>query len=798
MCFVASNVGLCDFSIRLLPPLHRFLKLIDMELRLRSAACALALLVPSLVVPSLVPTFAIAQGTGNASGTGLRPPAATAGSADGRDQPTYFTADRVEGVSDREVTATGNAELRKGPVTIGADRLNYRSDTQDVEATGNVRMERLGDVIRGPGLKYRVPDAAGAFDKPEYSLAPRKRPGGGDANAVAARGKAAELLFEGEDRYRLTDATFTTCKPGNEDWYVKVGDLKLDFTRQVGTATGATIYLLDQPIVYVPWMSFALNNERKSGFLPPSIGSTGQGGPEFTIPYYLNLAPNRDLTIASRYMAKRGLQWNGQFRFLEPTTSGELRFENLAVDHVTGQKRSAFTLNQAYNAGRVSGGLNINKVSDDAYFRDLASRINLTSQTNLVREGFVGYSNTWWDTGSYTAVARVQRFQTLQDPGNPVVTPYARTPQLTLNATRLDYHGLDFNFSSEYADFSHPTRVVGRRVTLYPNFSLPLLSSGAFLTPKIGLHSTRYQLERFTPGVATDPVRVLPITSIDGGFVFERPMQFAGRRFVQTLEPRAFYLKVPFRDQSQIPLFDTAVADFNYAQIFSENSFAGGDRMADANQLTLAVTSRLLAQESGQEAIRATLGQRYNLGDQKVTLDSTIPPRTVKTSDWLGAISGRISASWTAEAAVQYNPREQRQERLTVSARYQPELFRTVNMSYRFLRDQVHQLDVSAQWPLGNSGWYGVGRYNYSIRDRRMIEGIGGFEYNGDCWVARVVVQRFAIATSQATNALFFQIELNGFSRLGSNPLESLKRNIPGYARLNQVPTANQTVDFFN
>jgi LPS-assembly protein len=766
---------------------------------MRLRALVLALLAP---LGLLEPTGAgAADNAATAEGTegGQRLPFAKGGASD-RNQPTYVTADRVEGVADREVTAEGKAELRKGDVTIGADRLKFLSATEDVEAVGNVRIQRLGDVIRGPSLKYHLPDATGVFEKPDYSLAPRVRPGDKRENVtpVAGRGAASELVFEGEDHYRLTDATFTTCKPGIDDWYAKVGKLDLDFTRDVGTATGSTIYLFDTPIAYLPWMTFSLDNQRKSGFLPPSVGSTGKGGAEVSVPYYFNLAPNRDFTLGTRYMEKRGLQWNGQFRFLEPTTNGELRFEDLPVDHVTGKKRSAFTLNQGYSNGRVIGGLNVNKVSDDAYFRDLASRINLTSQTNLVREGFLGYSNSWWGDGSYSIVGRVQRFQTLQDPSNIVLTPYARTPQVTLSAVRQDYHGVDVNFTSEYVDFSHPTQVIGRRVTMYPSLSLPLVTAGSFLTPKIGVHSTRYQLDHVVGGALTDPTRVVPITSLDGGLIFERQAEVGGRSFVQTLEPRAFYLKVPFRDQSQIPLFDTANADFNYAQIFSENSFAGGDRIADANQLTLAVTSRLLGRQSGQEAVRATVGQRYYLADQKVTLDSTSTPRTYKTSDWLAAISGRISSYWTAETAVQYNPREQREERFTASARYQPELFKTLNMSYRYLRNQVQQIDVSAQWPLGNSGWYGIGRYNYSLRDRRVVEGLGGFEYNGDCWVARIVVQRFAVATSQATNALFIQLELNGFSRLGSNPLETLKRNIPGYSRLNQAPSANQTFDFFN
>jgi LPS-assembly protein len=743
------------------------------------------------------------SGAGARAGSlpGSRDGSRSAAHPDDSTQPTRVTADQLQGVSESEVTATGDAVLQRGTLTIRGDSLHYSADSDEVQAQGHVRIERLGDMIEGPSLRYRIGDSTGVFDKPDYSLAPRTR--AENMAPVAGRGSAAELEFQGQDKFKLRDATFTTCKPGSEDWYAKVDELDLDFNRKVGTATSSAVYFYGTPIFYFPWVTFSLDNQRKSGFLPPSIGSTGPGGPEVSIPYYFNLAPNYDLTVTARDMQKRGLQWAGQFRFLEPFTTGEMSLEDLPLDHVTGQKRSAFTLNDTFSSGQhLSGFLNVSKVSDDAYFRDLSTRINLTSQTNLPREGYMAYGNTWWDTGSYTAAVHLQRFQTLQDPANPVVPPYARLPQLTLQADRQDYHGLDFSFAGEYVDFEQPTMVTGRRLIAYPSLSLPFIGPAGFFTPKIGVHATRYQLDQTNlgPGIQSQPVRVLPIMSLDTGLVFERPTELFGNSFTQTLEPRAYYLKVPFKDQSQIPLFDTAVADFNYTQIFSENSFVGGDRIADANQLTLAATTRLLSPTNGQEAMRALIGQRYYFADQKVLLNSTDTARTFKTSDWLASVSGRITQQWTGEADIDYDPREQSADRLTLSGRYQPEAFHTLNLSYRYLRDQLHQVDASAQWPLGNSGWYGVARYNYSIQDRRMVEGLAGFEYNGDCWVARLVVQRFAVATQQATNGIFLQLELNGFSRIGSNPLESLKRSIPGYSRLNQspAPSANQTFDFFD
>jgi LPS-assembly protein len=277
--------------------------------------------------------------------------------------------------------------------------------------------------------------------------------------------------------------------------------------------------------------------------------------------------------------------------------------------------------------------------------------------------------------------------------------------------------------------------------------------------------------------------------------VFERDTKFFGDGYLQTLEPRAYYLLIPFKDQNQIPLFDTAVADFNYAQIFSENSFVGGDRIADANQVTLALTSRLLSPRTGQEALRGTIAQRYYFSDQRVTLTPATPARDFTASDYLASIAGRIAPRWTLETALQYNPRQESAERFTVSTRYQPEVHKVLNMSYRYFRDQFNQFDVAAQWPLSGP-WYGVGRYNYSLREHRVVESLAGFEYNGDCWIGRVVVQRFAASTGVATNAVFLQLELSGFSRIGSNPLEALRRNIPGYTRINQLNAPNRAFDF--
>ena len=735
----------------------------------------------------------------HAQGRGLQLPRSS-----DKSLPIVIDADRIEGVSGKETTAQGNATLRRGDLSIRADSLKYQEESEDVEASGNVRFESGGNVVSGPLLRYRIPDATGTFEKPEFAFAPRTPRASLGQQPVSARGQAESIEFLGEDQYRIKDGFFTSCKPGDDSWLIRADQLDLDFTREVGTARGGSVIFKGVPVIAAPAFDFPLNNQRKSGLLPPSIGTTGKSGPELAVPYYFNLAPNYDLTLTPRYMEKRGLQIAEQFRYLLPHHNGEVKAEQIPNDRVADSSRRAIAFVHNYNRdGRLVGGLNLNKVSDDNYFRDLATRINVTSQATLPREGFLTYNGSLWDAGSYSATGRVQRFQVLQDPDKPILPPYGRTPQLTLSMLRQDSGGSDFGSSAEIVDFSHPSLVNGKRLTIYPSLRLPLITPGAFLTPKLGAHYTYYSLDQSAPNTIS---RSLSIFSLDSGLIFERETQAQGQSVIQTLEPRIFYVRIPFRDQSRIPLFDTAVADFNYAQIFSENSFSGGDRINDADQLTVALTSRTLRSSTGQEMLRGTIGQRYYFKDQQVTLDDpqatlpTDPPRTYHSSDWLAALSGRVAQHWTSEAATQYNQRDNRFERLTVTARYQPEPFKTLNLSYRFLNDQIRQVDLSGQWPLADR-WYGVGRFNYSLRDSRIVESIGGLEYGADCWISRFVVQRFALTAGESTRSFFIQLELNGFSRLGSNPLEALKRNIPGYQRIGSpTPETNsdRPFDFYD
>jgi LPS-assembly protein len=339
--------------------------------------------------------------------------------------PITLDADRIEGVSGGETTAQGNANLRRDDLSIRADSLRYSEANEEVEAKGNVRLERAGDSLSGPSMRYSLKDGTGSIEKPEFTLAPRIRANQGP---VTGRGKAESVELLGEDQYRVKDGFFTTCKPGDDGWYIRADEIDLDFTRQVGTARGGGVYFEGVHVISAPTITFSLNNQRKSGFLPPSTGITGKSGFEAAIPYYLNLAPNYDMTLTPRYLQKRGTQIAEQVRYMGRYYITELNAEQLPNDRTLDQGRSAISFVGNYNRdGALLGGLNLNKVSDDNYFRDLSTRINLTSQTTLPREGFATYNGNWWGSGSYSTTVRVQTFQVLQDPDNPIVLPYGRT-----------------------------------------------------------------------------------------------------------------------------------------------------------------------------------------------------------------------------------------------------------------------------------------------------------------------------------------------------------------------------------
>lgn len=702
----------------------------------------------------------------------LKPPAVTPPPRE--KGPTTIDADQIEGVGGQEVTARGKVELRQDDTVIFSEFLKYNREFGRIEADGGVRLRQGNDRFSGPRLKYDSRDHTGVLEEPSFVLR-GDQPG---------RGKAERVDFLGADHFRLKNGSFTSCEPGRDDWRFDLSELDLDYTTQTGTLRDGSLKFFDTTIAPIPWMSFPLENRRKSGFLSPAYTQSSRGGLELSLPFYWNISPERDATITPRYISRRGMMLLGEYRYIDRKHLGEAHYEALPNDKAAGRTRSAFSLvhHQTFTSD-LSGFVDLNKVSDNRYYVDLFSRVSQTSTVNLPRQGFLQYNGS-----GYFLQSRVQRFQTLQDPLSPVVSPYHRVPQLTFGASKNDVGGVgDFALPAEYVRFIHPTQVEGQRFIMNPTFTAPLVAPGYFLTPRVGLRYGGYNLQNAAVGVPDGQTVTIPWLSVDSGLIFERRFGLAGRNFAQTLEPRLYYLRVPFRDQSRIPLFDTGLADFNYAQIFSENRFAGNDRLGDANQLTAAITTRVLGETSGQELLRATVGQRFYFKNEEVSLSPTSELRTYKSSDLLASVAGRISQLWSFDTAYQYNGRLSLTERFNASMRYSPELAKVVNLGYRYTRDALKQIDISGQWPM-QTGWYGIGRYNYSLKDGRLLEGIAGLEYNAGCWIMRVVAQRLQAATQVASTTVFVQLELGDFARLGSDPRDLLRRTVPGYTSTHLRP----------
>lgn len=699
--------------------------------------------------------------------------------------PIFIEAESIEGQDEEKITAEGSVVLRRRGQAVFADRLIYFLPEEEIEAEGSVRLEQRGDSVQGPKLKVNIERETGYFDSPELMLQRNQ-----------SRGSASQLFFEGPQQYRLEQANYTTCPVGNDDWYLRARDLKIDQVNNVGVARDASIVFKGVPILYTPWIDFPTANVRKSGFLPPTMGNTSNNGFEFMLPYYWNIAPNYDATLSARALSKRGALLGSEFRYLNPTYSGETRVDLLPDDEIKNTTRYALLFKHSQNLGEgLTGLVNYQRVSDDSYFRDLSTRIAFTSQVNLPQEGILSYSQPWWN-----ATLHALSYQTLQDPGAPITPPYEPLPQLTYNAARQNVGGFDLSLTSQYTNFFHASLVKGQRFMAYPSISYPLQTSYAYFTPKIGIHYTHYLFNQNTT-TAPDSNRLLPVSSIETGLIFERATSFFGQDLMQTLEPQLYYLNIPFRDQSRIPVFDSAQADVNYSRIFTENVFSGGDRINNANQLTVGIRSRLLS-DNGDERLRFNLGQRLLIGQQRVSLASTVPntltgpgttttPSVDTTSDIVASLSGMITPKLFADSSLQYHPSSSTVEKYSVGTRYQPEPGKVLNLGYRFIRDSIKQTDISAQWKLGGR-WHGVGRFNYSIRDNTTLEGLLGFEYNSCCWTLRFVVHRLTTATSEATTAAFLQLELNGLSKLGSNPLTVLRRSIPGYTKTTQPIISNE------
>ncbi|HVZ46960.1 MAG TPA: LPS-assembly protein LptD [Ramlibacter sp.] len=715
--------------------------------------------------------------------------------------PTFVSGEHVSGRTDLETDVEGHAELRRGDTVIRADRLEYQQPTDMARARGNVHINKAGNIFEGPYLELQVDSFTGFFNEPRYRFLRNE-----------AYGEADRVDFTDERHAVVHNATYTTCKrlPGPSwmpDWILKAASIALDTEQDVGYAKGAELDFMGLPILPIPSMSFPLSDTRKSGVLPPTFGLGSVNGAEITLPYYWNIAPNRDATFYPTLMSKRGVDLGGEFRYLERDYKGIVRADYLPDDKLRDRDRWGYSV-QHEGAVKFPGlpalglAVNLNRVSDDNYWRDFSHSSAALTQRLLANDGLLT-----WSLGDFSLQGRVLKWQTLQDPAAPITPPYDRAPQFVATYQHSDFPGgLDVVVQADHTRFeSEPALTLqpdARRAFVLAQVSRPWQAPGWFFIPKAQLHVTQYEFDAPLAGGQTTAHRTVPTFSLDGGLVFERDATFFGRTFRQTLEPRAFYVYTPFRDQNWLPNYDSARNDFNFATIYTENAFGGNDRIADNNLLTLGVNSRLLDEATGAEIARFGIAQRLRFEDQKVVLPGETPV-SERFSDMLFGATLNWSPQWNFTGTVQYNPKTGRSERSTLGGSFHPGNYRVVSAAYRLERGQSEQIDVGWQWPLndlwgdrgthqgpgrgeGPGRWYSVGRLNFSMKDHRMVDSVVGLEYDGGCWIGRVVFERLQSGTTNSNTRVLFQLEFVGFSKLGSNALQALRENIPRYQFLRE------------
>jgi LPS-assembly protein len=727
-------------------------------------------------------------------------------------RPNFLEGDRMSGRPELETVIEGHASIRRGDTVIRADRIEYYPPDDLAKAQGNVRINQAGNVYEGPELQLKVETFEGFFNNVRYQFL-----------ETGGHGDAERIDFVDANVSVARRATYTTCRredyPGwMPAWILSAATLTTDTEESVGIATGAQLSFMGITTPAFPSMSFPLNNQRKSGFLPPVFGVDSVNGVELLLPYYWNIAPNRDATLYPTLMSKRGINLGTEFRYLESGYSGTIRADYMPSDSLRDRNRWGLWTEHSqsfdpkpFGLDSLSASLRINRVSDDDYWRDFSRTPSLTSRL-LDSEAALN-----WSKGDWNGQVRALSYQTLQYSLSQITPPYDRMPQVTANNTQYDWHGFDVTTSLDYTRFRAEREYApllngirqpdGERVFGSVQISRPWITPASFIIPKLQLHATSYQFDSPLASGASSASRTVPTFSLDSGLVFERDASFFGRAFRQTLEPRLFYVRTPYRDQSELPVYDTAANDFNFATVYTENTFSGNDRISDSNLLTAGVSTRLIDPDTGAEAARFGIAQRFRFSDQRVTLPGVLPA-TDRWSDVLLGAQINWTPKWSLDSTVQYNPDEQRSVRSALTARYSPGSYHVINAALRYqadssplVEDGSKSIDIGWQWPLndlwgdkgkdlgpgrgeGGGRWYAVGRMNYSLKDSKLTDGVFGLEYDGCCWIGRVVLERLTTGKVTANTRIMFQIEFVGLAAVGTSPMKTLAQNIQRYQPL--------------
>ena len=693
-------------------------------------------------------------------------PAPTPQDAETTKQDIEISSDSAELGRNGDARLSGNVELRQGEKSIRAQDVSYDATTGAMRAEGKVEYEDSLIRVRGEHGSF---DGAGGASLGGAQFELPSRP---------ARGAASEISINREGKVALDEVQYTTCPAGNEDWMLTARDIDLDIGERNGTGRNVRLDFKGIPILYTPWISFPLGAERKSGFLFPDFGVSDRSGVEFSAPYYFNLAPNYDLTLTPRVLSERGFELDGEFRYMGTDTLGGVEAVYLPNDELRDRDRSFIHwVHVGDFARRWRMLVDAANASDTNYFEDFGQGSEGTSVIYVERNAELRYYGEHWDL-----LGQLQNHQIIDQTIPEEVRPYSRAPRL-LARGRYDKGplGLTYALDGEAAYFPRDEGVTGGRVDVEPAISWPVTGPGYYFVPRAGYRYTQYELGSVPEGGNNTPSRSAPIGSLDTGMIFERPSGRRQQRLL-TFEPRLLYLYVPFRDQTDIPVFDTALPDLNIVQLFRRNRYVGADRLSDSNQLSAGATARLLDVENGRQYLSATLGQAWYFDAPRVTLPDE-PAAVREYSNLVGELDLTAYQDWSVSLGIEWNPDATQSEKGELTVQYRPAPDRVMNVGYRFRRSLIEQVDASVAWPLAQR-WNVYAGGVYSLRDETLIEEFAGLEYGSCCWKLRAVYRQYVSSrTGERDSSIAVQLELSGLSSVGVPADAFLEGAIRGYSR---------------
>ncbi|MBK7904476.1 MAG: LPS-assembly protein LptD [Proteobacteria bacterium] len=691
--------------------------------------------------------------------------------ADPDDPQIHVTSDTGELGRAGDAELRGNVQIRMGQRLLTADQASINAEQRSVELNGDIEYLDPQMHVRGKGGSFQE-GGVGNFEGAEFEL-----------REQSVRGAAANARIRQSGLIGLEGVRYTACPPGNEDWSLAAGAIEIDQKALIGTGRDVRIEFLGVPVFYTPWISFPVGDQRKSGLLFPTIGSGSRTGTQIAVPYYWNLAENYDATLTSRWYSSRGIRLDPELRYLSDRSRSQLNVEYLVNDQETGEARGVIDWRHVTRfAPRTRLLIDATDVSDNDYFEDFGVGFEGTSVQFVNR-----YIELRHDTAAWTLNARAQGYQVIDNTLAAEDEPYRIAPQLSALGRWRDFAGgLSGSLFAEATNFQRELGPQGVRLDAEPSLEWRVDRNGGFFAAGAAYRYTQYLLDQTAAGADDSPDRSLPSASLDAGFTMERASGSQGTR-IQTLEPRMLYLYVPYKNQDDLPVFDTGIPDLNLVQLFRTNRYVGPDRIGDANQVSVGVTTRLLDSSRGRQYLSATLGQAFYFQDPRVALPDE-PVRDRSTSDVVAEVELNAYKNWNARFAYQWNPDETQGERSETFVQYNPTPGRVVNVGYRFRRDLLEQVDVSGAWPINNQ-WRGFARFVYSLQEEKTLDQFLGLEYSSCCWAVRVIGRRFISSRSGAAEtSIGLQLELKGLSSVGVDNEAFLREAIRGYSSPASAP----------